>query len=197
MYQVNRTSCGGILLQLAGTGEECGKERCVIAKGKYQDWITKDGLLLVKGWARDGLKDTDIAEKMGISTATFYAWQKDHPEFSEALKEGKAPVDIELEDSAFNLARGLCTVTETVTEVRYEGLDENGNPIEVGRTVKTFVKQVPPNATMQVFLLKNRRPDKYREKREEQIQVTQADYSLLDGIQKTVNEDEPEGDPDE
>ena len=181
---------------MAGT-REYGKERCAIAKGKYQEWLTDDGLLRVKGWARDGLRDADIAEKMGVSLTTFYRWQSDHREFWEALKAGKAPVDIELEDSAFALARGLCTVTETVTEVKYEGLDEDGNPIEVGRTVKTFVRQVPPSATMQVFLLKNRRPDKYREKREEQIQVTNADYSLLDGLSKTVQEDEPEGDPDE
>jgi hypothetical protein len=26
-----------------------------LAKGKYQEWLTEEGLLLLEGWARDGL----------------------------------------------------------------------------------------------------------------------------------------------
>lgn len=128
------------------------------------------------------MTDAQIAEKMGISPSTFYEWKKGFPEISEALKAGKAPVNIELEDTAFDLALGRCRVEEVVTEIFYEGVDAEGNPIEKSRHVRKVVRQLPPNATTQIFLMKNRMPDKYREKREEQIQVAQADYSLLDGI---------------
>lgn len=126
------------------------------------------------------MTDAQIAEKIGINPLTIYDWEKRFPEFSKAIKAGKAPINTELEDSAFDLANGKSTVTETVTDIYYQGTDENGKPIEISRHVKETVRQVAPNATMQIFLMKNRMPDKYREKREEQIQVTQADYSLLD-----------------
>ncbi len=41
-----------------------------MAKGKYEKWITPEGLLLLEGWARDGLTDEQIAHNMGITTST-------------------------------------------------------------------------------------------------------------------------------
>ena len=37
-----------------------------MAKGKYQKWLEPEGLLLLEGWARDGLTDEQLAQKMGI-----------------------------------------------------------------------------------------------------------------------------------
>ena len=45
-----------------------------MAKGKYQEWLTKEGLLRLQGWARDGLSDEQIAANMGITDSTFYEW---------------------------------------------------------------------------------------------------------------------------
>ena len=45
-----------------------------MAKGKYQEWLTPDGLLLLEGWARDGLSDEQISHNIGIRTSTFYEW---------------------------------------------------------------------------------------------------------------------------
>lgn len=127
---------------------------------------------------------------MGISSTTFYRWRSEHREIREALKAGKAPVDVELEDTAFDLARGKCKVEEVVTEIFYEGVDKDGKPIEKSRHVRKIVRQVPPNATMLIFLEKNRMPDKYREKREDVIQVTQADFSLLEEVGRDVIQDD-------
>ena len=68
----------------------------VVAKGKYADWITPDGLLLLEGWARDGLTDEQIAHNMGIATRTYYEWQERFPQITQSLKKGKAPVDIQV-----------------------------------------------------------------------------------------------------
>ena len=34
-----------------------------MAKGKYEQWLTPEGLLKLEGWARDGLTDEQIAQK--------------------------------------------------------------------------------------------------------------------------------------
>ena len=41
-----------------------------MAKGKASEWLDDDKLLLLQGWARDGLSDGQIAENMGISVRT-------------------------------------------------------------------------------------------------------------------------------
>ena len=47
-----------------------------MAKGKYEYWRTADGLILLEGWARDGLTDEQIAEKMRISASTYYDYKE-------------------------------------------------------------------------------------------------------------------------
>lgn len=68
-----------------------------MAKSKWED--VKEKLILVEGWARDGLINEQIAEKLGINPDTLYQYQKKYPEFSEALKRGKEIVDYEVENA--------------------------------------------------------------------------------------------------
>ena len=75
-----------------------------MAKGKYRRWLEPDGLLLLEGWARDGLKDEQIADNLGISTSTLYEWKKRYPAFSEALKKGKEVADYEVENALYRKA---------------------------------------------------------------------------------------------
>ena len=96
-----------------------------MAKGKYQEWLTEDGLLLLEGWARDGLTDEQIAtQKMHIAYSTFKEWVNKYPAISAALKKGKSFVDAELEETAFDHANGRVFIKETVTDIQYEGVDE-------------------------------------------------------------------------
>lgn len=60
-----------------------------MAKGKYQQWLEPDNLLLLQAWARDGFTDEQIATKIGISKQTFYDWKKKYPDFSDSLKREK------------------------------------------------------------------------------------------------------------
>lgn len=100
-----------------------------MAKGKYEYWLTPEGLLLLKGWARDGLIDVQIAENMGIAASTLYRWKNEHKEISEALKRGKEVVDYQVENALLNNA-------------------------------------LKGHTTAQIFWLKNRRPDKWRDKQD-------------------------------
>ena len=73
---------------------------------KYQEWIEPEGLLKIEGWARDGLTDEQIAKNIGISRETIYAWKKQFPNFSDALKKGKEVVDREVENALLKKALG-------------------------------------------------------------------------------------------
>lgn len=68
-----------------------------MAKSKWE--TVKDKLILVEGWARDGLTDEQIANNLAISIDTFYKYKKKYPEFSESLKRGKEIVDYEVENA--------------------------------------------------------------------------------------------------
>lgn len=123
-----------------------------MAKGKYQRWLEPEGLQLLEGWARDGLTDEQIADNMGISTSTLYDWKNKYLEISEALKKGKEIVDIQVENALLKRALGY-SYSEVTTE-------KDGNKIKQ----KITKKQVIPDTTAQIFWLKNRRPDKWRDK---------------------------------
>lgn len=128
-----------------------GKWRPVARKGKYEYWITPEGLLKIEGWARDGLVDEQIAENIGIRAGTLYDWKNRFPDISEALKKGKEVVDRQVENALLKRALGY-----TYAEITYEN----------GAETKRVIKEVVPDTTAQIFWLKNRKPEIWRDKRE-------------------------------
>jgi transposase-like protein len=78
-----------------------------MAKGKYEYWLTADGLLRLEAYARDGLTDDDISTKLGINRSTLYDWIKKYPDISNALKRGKEVVDVEVENALLQKAMGI------------------------------------------------------------------------------------------
>lgn len=77
-----------------------------LARGKFEYWLTEDGLTLLKGYARRGMNDEQIAVKMHIVPSTLYEWKKRFPEISEALKDGKDLPDIQVENALYEAAIG-------------------------------------------------------------------------------------------
>ena len=77
-----------------------------MAKGKASEWLDDDKLLLLQGWARDGLSDGQIAENMGISVRTLYRWKNEYWQICHALKKGKDAADREIENALFKRAKG-------------------------------------------------------------------------------------------
>lgn len=118
---------------------------------------------------------------------------KSYPDISDAIKKGKAPVDTAVENALLKRAKGYSYV-ETTTEfdvVDTGKVDEDGKPIieHKIKSVKTVKKEMPPDVGAAALWLKNRKPDKWREKREETIAVTSADFSLLDEIAEVMKRD--------
>ena len=101
-----------------------------------------------------GLTDKEVAELLEITDRTIENWKVKHTEFFQALKLWKEGADSRVEKSLYERACG------------YSHLDTDIRVIQ-NKIVKTdIVKHYPPDATSMIFWLKNRQPDKWREKQD-------------------------------
>lgn len=138
-----------------------------MARPSKYDLYIKDKLAAIEGWARDGLTDEQIAKNLGIHVATLYEYKKKYTEFAEALKKGKEVADYEVENALFKSATGFYYTEQTVTN--------KGNVV----TVRKYEK---PNTTAMIFWLKNRRPDKWRDKQEMDVNAN-VGVQIIDDIE--------------
>lgn len=139
-----------------------------MAKGSYKQWQEEDKLLLLQSWARQGLIDEEIAKKIGISRATLYEWKKKYPDISNALKKGKEVIDVEVENALLKRALGY-----RCFEVKTETFPD-------GSTKQTTVeKEVAPEVAAQIYWLKNRQPEKWRDKPRDEKEVTKIEVELI------------------
>lgn len=120
-------------------------------RASINDWLTKENLLRIQGWARDGLTNDQIAKNMGITERTLYKWQRRDNQIRQVLNVGKDVADREVENALFKSALGYDYKEETVTND--------------GRVV-TVTKHQKANTTAQIFWLKNRKPTEWRDKRD-------------------------------
>ncbi len=154
-----------------------------MAKSKIEQWLTPENLIKLEGWARDGLTDEQIATKIGISRSTLSDWKVKYPDISDTLKKGKEVVDVKVENALLKRALGY-----KYTEVTREPtLNPKTGKFELAVT-KTVVKEVVPDTTAQIFWLKNRRPDAWRDKQ---------DFSISEIERVKIIDDIPKGDNSE
>ena len=138
----------------------------------------KDKLIIIQGWARDGLTDDQISKNMGINISTLYDWKKKYSEFSDTLKQGKEVVDREVENELHNKAIGFTRiVTKPIKVKNIEYID--GRKASEKETIEYVEEELyfPPDTTAQIFWLKNRKPNEWRDKKD--VGVT-FDKSLED-----------------
>lgn len=184
-----------------------------MAKGKYEYWITPEGLLKLEGWARDGLTDEQIAQNMGIDAATLYRWKKKYSEICESLKKGKEVVDRQVENALLKRALGYRYTEDKYISVPmdqaeyFEKLEEymnkykfehpdatadelmlirEGFPKTKEMLTERKIKEVVPDTTAQIFWLKNRRPDKWRDRQE--VQVSGELQTAQSNLEKILNQ---------
>ena len=155
-----------------------------MAKGKYEAWLEPDNLTRLEAWARDGLTDEQIAHNIGITPRALYKWKNNHVQIFQALKKGREVVDIQVENALLRRALGY-SYTETTRELEFD--PDSGE--KVLKTTKVVTKQVAPDTTAQIFWLKNRRPDKWRDKPvdESESATLSAAKELLGGIPSCIN----------
>jgi hypothetical protein len=134
---------------------------------KVDQWLTEDGLIKIQGWARDGLIEKQIAKNMGAAESTLRNWKNIFPEIAEALRKGKEVVDREVENALYKSALGFMQKVKKpvrIKEVEYD--PKNGRKIRESEKWVQVEEEVyiPPQVTAQIFWLKNRKPDQWREK---------------------------------
>lgn len=120
---------------------------------------------LVEEYASEILTDAQIAAKLGIHISTFIEWQKKYPDFSEAIKKGKAVSNIALVKAMKKSAEGYF-VEEEETVV---SLDKNKQPKGYNKVVKK--RYIPPSTTTQIFLAKNRMPEDFRDVNKHEVDL--------------------------
>ena len=127
-----------------------------MAKSKWETHV-KDKLVAVEGWARNGLSEEQIAKNLGVAYSTFRVYKQKYPALSAVLKKGREVVDFEVEGALIKRALGYSYVEETKELVE----DEITGTAEL-KVVKTVTKQVAPDVTAQIFWLKNRKPEEWK-----------------------------------
>ena len=148
-------------------------------RGKYLDWVTEEGLLKIQGWARDGLVDKQIAQNIGISEQTLNVWKKKYPAISESLKKGKEVVDRAVENALLKRALGY-KYDEVTKEIVEKKNPETGEYEPTLVPVKVVTKEVQPDTTAQIFWLKNRRPDLWRDRKDINTKLTHKNSPFRD-----------------
>jgi transcriptional regulator with XRE-family HTH domain len=157
-----------------------------VAKGKYDKWLTEDGLLKLTAWARDGLTDEQIAHNCGITTSTLYEWKNKYSSISESLKRGKEVADIVIENALYLKATGFTYEEESAFKIKHTEYSESGKKISETESIETVTlnKYCPPDTTAQIFWLKNRKPQQWRDAKQLEhdgnIQYTFAEVSAVE-----------------
>jgi hypothetical protein len=102
--------------------------------------------------------DEDLARFFEIDVATLYRWKNEHPDFCEAIKEGKEIADTNVANRLYNRAVGY-----EHDDIELKVVSRGGN---LGSEVQEIPvkKYYPPDTTAAIFWLKNRQPKAWRDR---------------------------------
>ncbi|WYA19753.1 helix-turn-helix domain-containing protein [Fusobacterium nucleatum] len=153
------------------------KEVITIAKSKYETEV-KPRLVEIEAWKRDGLTDEQICKNLGISVDTFYRYKSKYSEFSEAIKKGKEVADIEVENALFKRAIGY-KYKEVIKEVK----EIDGKK---STYIKEVIKEMPGDVGAQIFWLKNRKSNKWKDKQDIDIEDNNVSITI-NGVKRNGN----------
>lgn len=119
---------------------------------KHEQWRETGGLILLRGWVREGVSEAEIARRMEVSQDTLRTWKQKYPEIRAALEENREVVDYEVEAALLRKALGYESVERKV-EVSAKG----------ERKETETTKQVAPDMTAISLWLKKRKPETWGE----------------------------------
>jgi hypothetical protein len=118
-----------------------------------------------------GATDTDLADFFEVSESTINSWKKKYVEFSAALKKGKAIADAEIVLKLYKRASGY-----KYDEVSYEKIifDDKSDKESIKTELykkRVVTKEVAPDVTAQIFWLKNRQKNKWKDRHTNTIDI--------------------------
>lgn len=139
---------------------------------KIKDWLEEDKLILLEGWARDGLTNGQIANNIGIDERTLYRWKEKESLICQSLKKGREVADYEVENALFKRALGY------TIQINEQKIDKDGCVHDTTRDM-----HVPADTTAQIYWLKNRKPKEWRDKVEQEITSFNR-YNIVNDLPK-------------
>lgn len=157
-------------------------------RGKYEKWLTEEGLQILSGWSRNGLSYEQIAKNCGCSLSTLKDWREKYPPISEALSRAREEADTIVENALFKTANGYTVkVGKWFKLKRVEYDPETGKKLLEQEYLEERQEDVhiPANERAQEFWLRNRKPDVWRDK-----PVDTTDHS--NAVEVTFDVDEEE-----
>lgn len=110
--------------------------------------------------ARLGATDEEIADFYDVDVRTIHRWKIAHQDFCHALKAGKEEADERVVRALYHRAIGYRQ--EAVKIFMPAGAEK---PVYA-----TYVENIAPDTTAAIFWLKNRRPDEWRARNNDEPQ---------------------------
>jgi hypothetical protein len=117
-----------------------------------------------------GLNDKELSAYFEISESTLNKWKIDHEDFSESLKAGKDIADGNVAVSFYKRAIGYEHPEDKI-------FNNNGAPMIV-----PTIKHYPPDTSAAMSWLKNRQPEKWRDKTEVEVSADKDAYEALKAL---------------
>lgn len=126
-------------------------------------WQEENRLTVLRGWARAGYGDRQIAELMAISVKQLETAKKEYPKIAAALNESKESVDYAVEEALFKRAIGFFTEVKKYAKVKITEYDANGKKAVEREEMQAYVESeyTPPDLKAQLVWLKSRCPDRW------------------------------------
>jgi hypothetical protein len=101
-----------------------------------------------------GATDADLAEFFEVTESTINLWKIEHSKFSESMLEAKQNHDFEVEQALARRAKGFMKVKQV--------FNPEGN-------IVMLQEEVPPDTNACSLWLRNRQPQKWRDKQEHEV----------------------------
>lgn len=154
---------------------------------KYCDEIVQE----ICGYLRTGDTQEAACKKAGIGEETFYGWQREKTEFSEAIKAAKKEfLRNQYKDAVQSLYKRATGYDVEEPEITYG--DKDGKPYIKQKKVRT--KHIPADPQALKFLLTNLYPDEWQDKQRNELTGSLSNRVQIEyvdsGINLAHNEDE-------
>ena len=154
---------------------------------KYCDEIVQE----ICGYLRTGDTQEAACKKAGIGEETFYGWQREKTEFSEAVKAAKKDfLRNQYKDAVQSLYKRATGYDVEEPEITYG--DKDGKPYIKQKKVRT--KHIPADPQALKFLLTNLYPDDWQDRQKNELTGSLSNRVQIEyvdsGIELAHSEDE-------
>ena len=119
----------------------------------------------IKAWARDGVSEEKIAERVGVAYSTFRDYRNKNSALSAALKKSKEHYDNEVVDSLHKNTLGGVITLKTPIKIK-KTYFENGKKVREEEEIVIAEREeyVKPDTLAQMYWLNNRQASKWKAK---------------------------------